>query len=86
MKQIVNPIFHKLSLDILSVLDDRINYSMKIAKVINATPSAVIVKVQYLEKERLINKYCKGRKAILTLTDKGKKVKEKLRELMSLIN
>lgn len=69
---------------VLLCINEKINYTSKVAKVIDATVSHVNGLISGLIKEEFIEGEYIGRKKILKLTDKGKHTQELLRELKKL--
>lgn len=69
---------------VLICISERINFTSKIAKEIDATLSHVIGLISGLIKEGFVEGEHVGRKKIITLTEKGRRTQELLMELKKL--
>lgn len=66
---------------IIIAINPRVNYPSEIAKKINVTYSHTCNEIEKLIEANLITKQNKERKCYLTLTEKGLKIQQILREL-----
>lgn len=77
---------NNMTAKILMCISNRINYSSKISKYLNATYSHTTKIVKELEKKGLTKIEKNGRQTIIHLTEKGQEIKELLIKVNELWN
>ena len=66
---------------ILLVIDDKTNYAKLIGKKTKLTFGGVAMNINKLEELKILNKLKEGRKKLITLTYKGKKIQDLLKQI-----
>jgi len=79
-----SPFLTNKSTEFIRLIDERNNTAARLGKVTDTSYSHVVNKIEELTELGYIEKNKKDRRKVLTLTEKGQKAQELIKELLSL--